>query len=509
MASSRPVSLDRRSKHFDDTSWIEHKPFSDEKLLSTIKKVQLMDPQKAFEKYTNSWKEVTESGKMSDIFREHVSLHLQNLSEHLLRKARFQSELHFAIKQPSIAFPMHERELEVMFTEHKFLISQFECDGGSKSEKTFKYSKRTEELNAKQCIKKREQYDLELSIQTLKLISYAKFVAKEKNCNLNDFIVEEKHSDQSDYLEILIPDHKYWKSLFEERQEELKVAQEEKDQALADKAAEKLLLLYESDKSKSKSSNKKPNKNQSKKRNNTSKKSRNQKKPVKQHYLNQEKVEVNNSSSSPVEPLQATSLVLNNSKSPSKYKLHQRVLRWQELDLNKIKDFKDRDENNSSISRYENANNNELQRQKVYHNLIGLERILDDPKLKEKYTYSYKYESHNGKRHTGIGLHASVQFEGITKNVIVKLAIDEHKKTIYHMHATEIDKVLGLADLCENLKDHDTNGDEKGEKYSDDDNWEIQGSKSFDIDREDKLIMHIKQKGFSEAVFSFSPLGLE
>ena len=135
-----------------------------------------------------------------------------------------------------------------------------------------------------------------------------------------------------------ISDHKYWKSLFEERQEELKVAQEKKAQELADKAAEELLLLEASSKSKS-SNEKKPNKKKYKKRNNTSKKSRNQ------NFLNQGKVEVKASKSSPVKPPQDTTLAskndplltLNNSKSPSAYNLHQRVLRWHELDLGKIR----------------------------------------------------------------------------------------------------------------------------------------------------------------------------
>ncbi|NGX53027.1 MAG: hypothetical protein KR126chlam5_01334, partial [Candidatus Anoxychlamydiales bacterium] len=211
------------------------------------------------------------------------------------------------------------------------------------------------------------------------------------------------------------------------------------------------------------------------------------------------------SSSSPTP--QKYFLVTKKSESSGAYKVLQRISRWRTPNFEEMRGFLDLDKAKNKIYKYKTLSNDELSWQKVFHNLKGLETIFNNNELLERYTFSYKYIDSSKKTHLGIGLRGFVEFKGKKKNIIVKIAIDEEKKIIYHMHATEMGNTSSTKKTFNPFKIAKYYDDK--DKIDEKANWNIQNVKSLTIDEKSNLLMKVERPDFPKAEFSFLPLSLD
>ena len=496
---SQMSAAEFESKHFINCN-------TNVELLQLIEKVKRLDTDHVFKDPITSWETQINKNLVQNLGRGRITVHLNVLVLHLNRKNQKEETL----RLNKLNAPFYKtRNLSVINLSPNGLNDETILK--MVSEPVTEYA-RTDQTTArylarhKLIIKQDRDERLKISEETSDLIVLVKFIAKEEHCNINELIIQDSSGN------FLIRYKEKYKKSFEERKQQLQSVKDTDAEAKTRNAYDELMASEEPALKPSKQSSNNKKSKKSKRKKNSNNRAKNQQ-PFKQ-TPSRGKVESSSSyigKSSPPKPYQSALMKLNTSTIPSKYKLHPRVLRWQTLDLKKIREFEDRNEKKNLIHSYKKMDETDLKEQKAYHNLIGLERILNFPDLMERYTFTYTFETDRdemAKTHRGRVLFGQIEINGKIKNVIVRLAIDEKENLIYHMHTSEIKKVPSIYDLCKNLGDSDGKGIEKSE--ASDSSWEIQGSKSFDIDKKDNTLkMTIKQTGFSPVTFSFLPLDMQ
>lgn len=122
--------------------------------------------------------------------------------------------------------------------------------------------------------------------------------------------------------------------------------------------------------------------------------------------------------------------LLFSSQKPT-LKLAARVTRWKTKDFNLIRIFTDR-----GISAYLHKTHEELERLRSQHHLPGIERLLEDPRLRETYCF---------KTRTGFGMIADLIDEKKVIEGVVTVALD--KSIVYHRYFQPFSSITEIRTL--------------------------------------------------------------
>lgn len=144
-----------------------------------------------------------------------------------------------------------------------------------------------------------------------------------------------------------------------------------------------------------------------------------------------------------------------NSNSSLNYKLHSRIRRWNIADETKIKDFIDLDDKGFPVKKYEHLNRNELLWQQAAHNLSGIERLLSNKRLAER--YSFKYIPKGSKDRIGRCFFAEMHYKGNKHPGMIHLGIGVDK-LVYHAMFTSINleqelEIKNVFEVMENVSE--------------------------------------------------------
>lgn len=328
-------------------------------------------------------------------------------------------------------------------------------------------------------------------------IALTKFIAKIKKVPFETLIHQIEDDRFNTAFEIRIEemaDYEQLKQLFQQRKQEV----EEEKIRRANRVYEELLASEETKTSNQSGRRSNQASKKGKKTGQTSKKI-----STKNSLVGYSSSSSSSSSSTP----QKSFPVIKKPESSGAYRVLPRISRWRTANFEDMRGFADLDKDKKIIYKYRTLSNDALCWQKVFHNLKGLETIFINKELLERYTFSYKYTDPSKKTRLGIGLRGFVKFKGKKKNIIVKIAIDEEKKFIYHMHATEIGDTSSIKKTFNPFKvaKYYDDKDKIDEKAS----WNIQNVKFLTIDEKGNLLMKVERPDFPITEFSFLPLSLD
>ncbi len=109
----------------------------------------------------------------------------------------------------------------------------------------------------------------------------------------------------------------------------------------------------------------------------------------------------------------------------TQYSIHPRVERWRTTDLQEILAFEDRNLTNLSEA--------DLAKERIYHNLFGVEKIISDSHLRKIYTFPIDFPE------SGYGMLVNLLLiDGSNKLGFLNLGIDENK-VVFHSYFKEVE----------------------------------------------------------------------
>jgi hypothetical protein len=120
---------------------------------------------------------------------------------------------------------------------------------------------------------------------------------------------------------------------------------------------------------------------------------------------------------------------LHQMKNPE-FRVHPRITRWAIAKVEKIREFEDTDPvAKVRVKQYAKLSPAELTIQKAHHNLAGIERLISNPAIRDRFTYSY--DSAEQGRAT-MALFALKTQGNKKESGIVFLGVDSARNLIYH-----------------------------------------------------------------------------
>ena len=193
----------------------------------------------------------------------------------------------------------------------------------------------------------------------------------------------------------------------------------------------------------------------------------------------------------PLSPKQQTIQRLNGPQGKLLFSSHPRVQRWQTTDHEVMRTFGEsyRQHDEKNLIYLRNA-----------HNLAGIERIVSDLELKERYSYPSSHVNKAGVEQTGRKFFASMKNGKKIYSGVVHLGINEESGEIFHAMFTQLQNPNFSPSELKRLQVEEIE-EEKAEG-----GWELAGTYQFDIDADDVLHMKTGMKGNAQVHFSFYPL---
>ncbi|MCH9609277.1 MAG: hypothetical protein S4CHLAM45_07480 [Chlamydiales bacterium] len=196
----------------------------------------------------------------------------------------------------------------------------------------------------------------------------------------------------------------------------------------------------------------------------------------------------------PLSPKQQTIQRLNGPQGKLLFSSHPRVQRWQTTDHEVMRTFGES---------YRQHDEEDLIYLRNVHNLAGVERIVSDLELKERYSYPSSHVNKAGVEQTGRKFFASMKSGKKTYSGVVHLGINEESGEIFHAMFTQLQNPNFSPSELKRLQVEEIE-EEKAEG-----GWELVSTYQFDIDADDVLHMKTGVEKNNQVHFSFYPLNFQ